>query len=59
MNLIKPYSLSHLSYKRVLSQEVNIGGVPLGGKNPIRIQSMTTTDTMDTMGTVEQTLRNG
>ncbi|MCL4109075.1 UNVERIFIED_CONTAM: hypothetical protein GTU68_030987 [Idotea baltica] len=29
----------------------------MGGKNPIRIQSMTTTDTMDTMATVEQTLR--
>ncbi len=29
----------------------------MGGNNPIRIQSMTTTDTMDTLGTVEQSLR--
>src|ERR1700759_2369375 len=29
----------------------------MGGNNPIRIQSMTTTDTMDTMGTVEQSIR--
>lgn len=29
----------------------------MGGLNPIRIQSMTTTDTMDTLGTVEQTIR--
>ncbi|MEL6133479.1 MAG: (E)-4-hydroxy-3-methylbut-2-enyl-diphosphate synthase [Bacteroidota bacterium] len=52
-----PYALSHLSYKRIPSREVHIGDVPLGGVNPIRIQSMTTTDTMDTMGTVEQTLK--
>ncbi|MEO1448548.1 MAG: (E)-4-hydroxy-3-methylbut-2-enyl-diphosphate synthase [Bacteroidota bacterium] len=51
------YAPGHLQYKRILSREVNIGGVPVGGHNPIRIQSMTTTDTMDTMGTVEQTLR--
>ena len=30
---------------------------PMGGNNPIRIQSMTTTDTMDTIGTVEQSIR--
>lgn len=36
---------------------VNIGGVPMGGDNPIRIQSMTTVDTMDTQGSVEQVIR--
>ena len=36
---------------------VNIGDVPMGGDNPIRIQSMTTIDTMDTIGSVEQTIR--
>lgn len=51
------YSESFLSYKRRLAIEVNIGGVPLGGRNPIRIQSMTTTDTMDTMATVAQSIR--
>ncbi len=34
-----------------------IGDIGIGGNNPIRIQSMTTTDTMDTLGTVEQTIR--
>jgi len=36
---------------------VQIGDLPLGGSNPIRIQSMTTTDTMDTHSTVEQSIR--
>ena len=35
---------------------VNIGKIPLGGDYPVRIQSMTTTDTMDTAATVEQTI---
>ncbi|MFM7900379.1 MAG: flavodoxin-dependent (E)-4-hydroxy-3-methylbut-2-enyl-diphosphate synthase, partial [Bacteroidota bacterium] len=45
------------SYKRLLTREVHIGDVPLGGNNPIRVQSMTTTDTMNTMATVEQSIR--
>jgi (E)-4-hydroxy-3-methylbut-2-enyl-diphosphate synthase len=61
MELIRPqlltFSDAHLSYKRLLTHEVAIGNTPVGGHNPIRIQSMTTTDTMDTIGTVEQTLR--
>ncbi|MEO0470051.1 MAG: (E)-4-hydroxy-3-methylbut-2-enyl-diphosphate synthase [Bacteroidota bacterium] len=57
MSLNKPYALSHFGYQRVPARIVDIGGVPLGGHHPIRIQSMTTTDTMDTMGTVEQTIR--
>lgn len=36
---------------------VNIGDVPMGGENPIRLQSMTTTDTLDTKATVEQSIR--
>ena len=44
-------------YKRFLTREVNIGNISLGGTNPIRIQSMTTTDTMDTKATVEQSIR--
>ena len=45
------------SYSRYLTREVNIGGLIIGGNNPIRIQSMTTTDTMDTKATVEQSIR--
>jgi (E)-4-hydroxy-3-methylbut-2-enyl-diphosphate synthase len=51
------YCTDLLRYQRLATREVAIGDVPLGGANPIRIQSMTTTDTMDTVGTVEQTLR--
>ncbi|MGI4729131.1 MAG: (E)-4-hydroxy-3-methylbut-2-enyl-diphosphate synthase, partial [Janthinobacterium lividum] len=51
------YCNSLTEYSRWLTREVTIGDVPMGGKNPIRIQSMTTTDTMDTAGTVAQTIR--
>ena len=44
-------------YKRLETRVVNIGGVPLGGSNPLRIQSMTTTDTMNTVDTVNQSIR--
>ena len=45
------------AYSRRKSRVVNIGGVPLGGDNPIRVQSMTVVDTMDTQGSVEQAIR--
>jgi (E)-4-hydroxy-3-methylbut-2-enyl-diphosphate synthase len=51
------YCLNLFERKRIETIEVKIGDVPVGGKNPIRIQSMTTTDTMDTEATVQQTLR--
>lgn len=51
------YCNSLTQYSRFLTREVSIGDIPMGGLNPIRIQSMTTTDTMDTLGTVEQTIR--
>ena len=44
-------------YKRRKSRVVQIGDLPLGGDYPIRVQSMTTTDTMDTKATVEQSIR--
>ncbi|HEY4325655.1 MAG TPA: (E)-4-hydroxy-3-methylbut-2-enyl-diphosphate synthase [Mucilaginibacter sp.] len=51
------YCNSLTEYSRFVTREVAIGDVPMGGNNPIRIQSMTTTDTMDTNGTVEQSIR--
>lgn len=51
------YCNSLTQYSRFLTREVTIGNTPMGGLNPIRIQSMTTTDTMDTLATVEQTIR--
>ena len=57
MNLYLPYSHSLTEYKRFLTREVTCGSVGIGGNNPIRIQSMTTTDTMDTKATVAQSIR--
>jgi (E)-4-hydroxy-3-methylbut-2-enyl-diphosphate synthase len=51
------YCNSLTEYSRFKTKEVFVGDVPLGGNNPIRIQSMTTTDTMDTIATVEQSIR--
>ena len=51
------YCNSLTQYSRFITREVQIGDVPMGAHHPIRIQSMTTTDTMDTIGTVEQTIR--
>jgi (E)-4-hydroxy-3-methylbut-2-enyl-diphosphate synthase len=56
-NLSKHYCNSLTEYSRYRTREVKIGSVPLGGSNPIRIQSMTTTDTMDTNATIEQSVR--
>ncbi|MEO8086597.1 MAG: (E)-4-hydroxy-3-methylbut-2-enyl-diphosphate synthase [Bacteroidota bacterium] len=44
-------------YSRLLTREVKVGDLGIGGSNPIRVQSMTTTDTMDTNRTVEQSIR--
>lgn len=44
-------------YQRRETCEVQIGDTPLGGKNPIRVQSMTNTVTLDTEACVAQTLR--
>ncbi len=49
--------MSVFDYKRRRSREVNIGGVPLGGDNPIRLQSMTNTSTLDTDASVAQCRR--
>jgi (E)-4-hydroxy-3-methylbut-2-enyl-diphosphate synthase len=54
---IKQYCNSLVSYSRRKTRVVSIGDVPMGGDNPIRVQSMTTVDTMDTKGSVEQTIR--
>ncbi|MGF2413037.1 (E)-4-hydroxy-3-methylbut-2-enyl-diphosphate synthase [Ferruginibacter sp.] len=51
------YSESLTSYKRLTTREVKVGNLLLGNNHPIRVQTMTTTDTMDTMATVEQSIR--
>ncbi|HQV00741.1 MAG TPA: (E)-4-hydroxy-3-methylbut-2-enyl-diphosphate synthase, partial [Bacteroidia bacterium] len=51
------YCNSLTQYSRLKTRVVNVGEVPLGGNNPIRVQSMTTTDTMHTEATVAQSIR--
>jgi (E)-4-hydroxy-3-methylbut-2-enyl-diphosphate synthase len=51
------YCDSLTGYKRLKTKEVKIGDLLLGNDHPIRIQTMTTTDTMDTLATVEQSIR--
>lgn len=51
------YCPSLTRYERWRTREVKVGGIGIGGSNPIRVQSMTTTDTMDTAATVAQSIR--
>ena len=51
------YCPSLTQYKRLKTLEVKIGDLLLGNFHPIRIQTMTTTNTMDTLATVEQSIR--
>ncbi|MFI5203769.1 MAG: (E)-4-hydroxy-3-methylbut-2-enyl-diphosphate synthase, partial [Flavobacteriales bacterium] len=53
----KKYCLNLFGYQRFLTREVKMGSLVMGGIHPIRLQSMTTTDTMDTLKTVEQSIR--
>lgn len=57
MNAEYIYCPSLVQYQRFKTREVMVGNIGIGGDNPIRIQSMTTTDTMNTMATVEQSIR--
>src|SRR5690349_17026689 len=51
------YTSDLFQYNRLPTKEVNVGGLLLGNFHPIRVQTMTTTDTMDTEATVQQTIR--
>lgn len=51
------YTESLIQYRRLKTREVRIGGLLLGNFHPIRVQTMTTKDTMDTQATVEQCVR--
>ncbi|HEV3414866.1 MAG TPA: (E)-4-hydroxy-3-methylbut-2-enyl-diphosphate synthase [Puia sp.] len=51
------YCNSLTRYSRLDTLEVRIGDLIVGNHHPIRIQTMTTTDTMDTVATVEQSIR--
>lgn len=51
------YCIDFLGFKRFPTREVKVGNVGVGGENPIRVQSMTTKDTMDTEGSIEESIR--
>ncbi len=51
------YCNSLTEYKRLETREVKVGDLCLGNNHPIRVQTMTTTNTMDTIATVEQSIR--
>jgi (E)-4-hydroxy-3-methylbut-2-enyl-diphosphate synthase len=54
---MQSYSENLFRYQRLKTREVKIGDLTIGNYNPIRIQTMTTTDTMDVEATVAQTIR--
>jgi len=56
-SLQQQYCISPVEYSRFITREVKVGGLGIGGNNPIRVQSMTTTDTLNTLATVEQSIR--
>ncbi len=55
--MLQQYCPSLIQYRRLSTREVRIGKLLLGNGHPIRIQTMTTTDTMDTAATVAQSIR--
>src|SRR5437016_5060189 len=50
------YCENPLQYRRRVTREVRVGNAGVGGKNPIRVQSMITCDTMDTEMSIQQTI---
>lgn len=48
---------NYFNYNRRQTSVTNIGNTPLGGNNPIRVQSMTSTNTNDTEACVEQAVK--
>ena len=51
------YCNSLTAFSRFQTREVMVGHLGFGGNNPIRVQSMTTANTMDTLATVEESIR--
>src|ERR1700751_2058900 len=51
-----PFCPDPFSYQRRLTREVGVGKVGVGGRHPIRVQSMITCDTMDTEACIRQTV---
>ena len=56
MGSATPYCVSRFNPTRRRTTEVKIGNITIGGKHSVKVQSMTTTDTLDIKGTVNQTI---
>lgn len=54
---IKKYCISLTEYNRIKTETAQVGKLGIGGENPIRVQSMATTDTMNTTASVAQAIR--
>ena len=54
---IKQINRNLFNYKRRPTEQVFVGTVTIGSENPVRVQSMTNTSTMDTEGSAEQVVR--
>lgn len=57
MSFIPDYCNSLTHYSRRITNQIHIGDLGLGSDFPIRVQSMTTIDTMDTQGSIDQCIR--
>ena len=57
MITLPPYCRDPFTYQRRKTRVVNVGDVPIGGDHPIRLQSMTISDTMDTDAAVAETIQ--
>ena len=56
LNAVIGYCESPFFYRRRQTHEVKVGDVGVGGNNPIRVQSMTIADTMDTTATAKEAI---
>ena len=56
-NFNNKYCNSLIKFSRFKTREVLVGNIGIGGKNPIRIQSMTTTNTMNTQASIDQSIK--
>lgn len=51
------YCENLFAYKRINTRKAHVGNLTIGGLEPVRVQSMTTTNTNDTKASVEQAIR--
>lgn len=54
---LNQYCLDLFNRKRYVTREITVGKLKMGGNQPIRVQSMTTADTMDTQKSIDESIR--